>query len=84
MLIKPVTIASERERDKELLKQYLVHAFQTGDWGKFETIPKPSCRRCWGKGWMGIDKKNKSFVICPKCMKKIKLKGEPNASRKPE
>ena len=29
--------------------------------------PKSNCKKCFGKGYNGIDHKNKKMFLCPKC-----------------
>lgn len=39
---------------------------------KFEVphLPKPSCKKCYGRGWEGIDKKRNFLVMCSKCYRR--------------
>lgn len=34
--------------------------------------PTANCKRCCGKGYVGIDTKSKKIIICHKCYKNIK------------
>ena len=38
-----------------------------------ESLPKPSCKRCFGRGWSGIDPQNGLHHLC-KCVEKCFMK----------
>ena len=34
---------------------------------KVPHLPKSNCKKCMGKGHMGVDSKQKKIFMCPKC-----------------
>ena len=35
--------------------------------------PKSNCKKCYGKGFTGVDNKQKKIFMCPKCYPNAKL-----------
>jgi hypothetical protein len=64
-LTKDVTGSPPEQRGDYVLTD------KAGTQVKFPHHPKKNCKKCYGRGYLGMNIKNGRFVICHKCYSKI-------------